>query len=296
MKKMTKKQIINLICNILMVIFFLISISCLIYPIIFDTLNRQEQHRTIVSYDNRLSGMEEDEKATLLAEAEEYNARLRNEHFRLTQTDEKLEDYMSRFNVGSDGIMGHLSIPVIDVSLMIYHTVEEPVLQIAVGHLPGTAFPIGGLGNHTVLSGHRGLTTAALFTDLDKLEIGDVFYIYVMEDILTYEVDQIKTVQPNETDDLEPDPNQDYCTLLTCTPYGVNSHRLLVRGHRVETPESLYQKDGEYGTYILEEPETTKTGLPMEKIMAVLGGILLIGEGVMLTAGLIKKKRNKKQN
>ena len=273
---MTKRQkTINTVCNILMTLFFLISVSALIYPLIFDRINQQEQNKTVVSYDNRVAKMDPEEKRRLLQEAEEYNQELRKKQLRLRQTPQQMEDYLARFQVGDDGIIGHLSIPCIGVELMIYHTVEEPVLQVGVGHLPGTSFPVGGIGTHTVLSGHRGLTTAALFTDLDKMKQGDKFYISVMDEVLTYEVDQIKTVEPSETREIAIDPEQDYCTLLTCTPYGINSHRLLVRGHRVPTPVSETD-NGSFGTYVIEAPEEVRSGLPLEEIMACMGVLIIL--------------------
>ena len=295
-KQPTERQKrINLICNILMVVFFLISVFSLFYPLIFNTLHEQEQTRTIVSYDNRAAQMDPARKAALLEEAEEYNARLRLKPLRLKQTEAKMEDYLSRFNPSDDGVIGHITIPCINVELMVYHTVEEPVLQVGVGHLPGTSFPIGGIGTHAVLSGHRGLTTAALFTDLDKLEIGDKFYLTVLQDVLTYEVDQIKTVLPHELDDIVIDPAQDYVTLITCTPYGINSHRLLVRGHRVETPRAQTPDEGEVGSYVIERPAEVKSGLPMdmEKYMAAAGVLVLLAAagGGVYTLHARRKKR-----
>ena len=269
-----RQKTVTLVCDLLMAVFFCISVTALLYPIIFDRLNDREQQQTIVSYDNRVAKMDPEERARLLAEAEEYNEMLRQRPLRIRQTEEQMEDYLARFNVGDDGIIGHLTIPCIDVDLMIYHTVEEPVLQVGSGHLPGTSFPIGGKGTHAVLSGHRGLTTAALFTDLDRMVEGDKFYVSVLDDVLTYQVDQIKTVLPNETSDIAIDPEMDYCTLLTCTPYGINSHRLLVRGHRVPTDRAL-NEDGSYGSYVIEAPPEVRTGPPMEEIMAVAGAVLL---------------------
>lgn len=286
---MAKRQrIVTLVCNLMMTVFFCVSVSALIYPIIFDRLNDRHQQETVVYYDNRVRKMDPAERARLQAEAEEYNEALRQRPLRLRQTEEQMADYLSRFNVSDDGVMGHLTIPCIDVELMIYHTVEEPVLQVGTGHLPGTSFPIGGKGTHTVLSGHRGLTTAALFTDLDRLVVGDKFYLSVMDDVLTYQVDQIKTVLPQETSDIAIDPEMDYCTLLTCTPYGVNSHRLLVRGHRVPTDRELLS-DGTYGSYVMEAPPEVRTGPPMEELMAAAGGVLLL----LAALWLVRRKRGK---
>ena len=152
-------------------------------------------------------------------------------------TDEERAEYESLLNVSGSGIIGYIEIPLIGCSLPIYHGTDEAVLQIAVGHIEGTSLPTGGPGTHSVLSGHRGLPSAKLFTDLDKLTVGDNFILRILDETLTYEVDQILIVLPYEMDALEIDPEMDYCTLVTCTPYGINSHRLLVRGHRVENQE-----------------------------------------------------------
>ena len=152
-------------------------------------------------------------------------------------TDEERAQYESLLNVSGNGIIGYIEIPSINCSLPIYHGTDEAILQIAVGHIEGTSLPVGGSGTHCVLSGHRGLPSARLFTDLDKMVIGDTFLMRVLDETLTYEVDQIRIVLPYELDALEIEEGKDYCTLVTCTPYGVNSHRLLVRGHRIENQE-----------------------------------------------------------
>ena len=150
---------------------------------------------------------------------------------------------MACLNLAGDGTMGYVEIPKIDIKIPIYHTVSEEVLQIAAGHLEGSSLPVGGTDTHTVVSAHRGLPSAALFTDLDQLEVGDHFMFYILDEILCYEVDQITIVEPEETDALAVEPGEDLATLLTCTPYGVNSHRMLVRGHRVEYVPEVIQKE-----------------------------------------------------
>ena len=170
--------------------------------------------------------------------AAEYNRRLladTGNRYRMTEAEE--EEYESLFDVTGTGIMGYVEIPKIKTSLPIYHGTDEAVLQIAIGHLAGSSLPVGGEGTHCVLTGHRGLPSAKLFTNLDEMEEGDTFSLHVLDQTLTYEVDQIRIVEPQELEDLEIEAGKDYCTLVTCTPYGVNSHRLLVRGHRIETPE-----------------------------------------------------------
>ena len=158
---------------------------------------------------------------------------------RYQMTDEERKEYESLLNVGGNGIMGYISIPDIDVELPIYHGTDNAVLTIGAGHLEGSSLPVGGTGTHAVITGHRGLPRAKLFTDLPKISEGSIFQITVLNKTLTYEVDQILTVLPDEVESLEIDPQQDYVTLVTCTPYGINSHRLLVRGHRIDNPESV---------------------------------------------------------
>ena len=169
--------------------------------------------------------------------ARAYNEALTKKPNRFLLSEEDYKYYESLLNLTGSGIMGYIEVPKIDCTLPIYHGTDEAVLQIAIGHIEGTSLPTGGLGNHTVLSGHRGLPSARLFKDLDKMEIGDLFVIRVLDEIMTYEVDQVLIVLPEELDALAFDAEQDYCTLVTCTPYGINSHRLLVRGHRTENQE-----------------------------------------------------------
>ena len=170
----------------------------------------------------------------LIADAEEYNRRLVGRTRRYNLTDEELEEYFSLLNVAGNGIIGYIEIPSIQSALPIYHGTDETVLQIEIGHLEWTSLPVGGENTHSVISGHRGLPSARLFTDLDKMVVGDTFIIRVLDEIFTYEVDQIRIVLPTELDDLKIESGEDYMTLVTCSPYGINSHRMLVRGHRVE--------------------------------------------------------------
>ena len=178
--------------------------------------------------------MDDDQYAHLWNDAWDYNSRLVGRPNDYVLTEEQKAEYDSILDVGGLGIMGYIEIPTIGVTLPIYHGTDEAVLQIAVGHLEWTSLPVGGESSHCVVSGHRGLPSARLFTDLDKLGTGDLFIFRVLDEILTYEVDQILIVEPHETDALLIEEGKDLCTLITCTPYGVNSHRLLVRGHRVE--------------------------------------------------------------
>ena len=225
-----KRRIINLS----LILVFLIGLSLLLYPTVSDWWNSMHQTRAIANYSETIANLDNDEYEAIWRSAEEYNAALAQRGIRWTLTDEERADYVSQLDPGGTGIMGYIEIPKINCSLPVYHGTDASVLQIAVGHLEGTSLPVGGESTHCVLSGHRGLPSAKLFTNLDQMEIGDIFMLEVLNETLTYEVDQILIVLPNELDALNIAQGEDLCTLVTCTPYGVNSHRLLVRGHRVE--------------------------------------------------------------
>ena len=224
----------------LLILVFLVGLSVMLYPTVSDTVNRAHQTRAVVDYEHSVQGMEEKDYTAWFQKAEEYNALLASDPEALYRPD-TLPDYASTLDVTGTGIMGYLSIPRLNVSLPIYHGTGESVLQIAVGHLEGSSFPIGGQSTHAVLSAHRGLPSAKLFTDLDKLEPGDTFEVTVLNRVLTYEVDNISIVLPQEAEGLLVQPGKDYLTLMTCTPYGINSHRLLVRGRRIENGERLHK-------------------------------------------------------
>ena len=223
------------VTTILIVLILLVGICLLIYPSFSNWWNSLHQSRAVSSYISTVSNMTNDEYIQMWKDARAYNEELtREEELRFKLTDEETERYNSLLDVSGTGIMGYVDVPKINVTLPIYHGTDDSVLQIAIGHITGTSLPVGGPGSHCVISGHRGLSSARLFTDLTKVEIGDTFSLHVLDNILTYEVDQILTVLPDEVDALKREPGKDYCTLVTCTPYGINSHRLLVRGHRVE--------------------------------------------------------------
>lgn len=221
--------------NFLLICILLVGLSLLLYPTISNQWNSLHQSQAIVDYKTAMKDMVFTDYSAIFAEAEAYNAELATIPYPL-MNHSQIESYAAVLNISGTGIMGYLTIPKLDVELPIYHGTEEAVLQKAVGHLEGTSLPIGGIGNHSVLSAHRGLPRAKLFTDLDKMEMGDCFTITVLDRQLTYQVDQILVVEPREVDALYPVAGMDYCTLITCTPYGINSHRLLVRGIRVENP------------------------------------------------------------
>ena len=223
--------------TVLLLVALMIGISLLLYPTISDYWNSFHQSRAIAGYAEAVAQMDEVDYEKIWNDAVEYNKELqtRSNHWFLTE--EQQEEYESMLNVSGNGIMGYVEIPSIKVSLPIYHGVDEGILQVAIGHIEGSSLPVGGKGSHCVISGHRGLPSAKLFTDLDQLAEGDIFMLRVLDETLTYEVDQILIVEPDDMSSLEIDEEKDYCTLVTCTPYGINSHRLLVRGHRVANLE-----------------------------------------------------------
>ena len=223
--------------TILLILILLIGLSLMLYPSFADWWNSFHSSRAIASYEEQVANIDDAQYEELWDAARDYNQSLLHRPNDFILSDEQQEIYKSLLDIGGNGIMGYIEIPVIDVMLPIYHGTKEAVLQIAVGHLDWTSLPVGGAGSHCVLSGHRGLPSARLFTDLDKLKVGDVFMLHVLNEILTYEIDQILIVEPQDTDPLLIEPGKDLCTMITCTPYGINSHRMLVRGHRIESQE-----------------------------------------------------------
>ena len=235
MEKKKKDRFITII----LVLILLAGLSLLLYPVLSDYWNRFHQTRAIVSYDEEVSDLNEKEYRAMWEAAREYNDRLAQKGARFALPEEEKQEYEGLLDVSGHGIMGYIEIPVINCTLPIYHGTADSVLQIAAGHLEWSSLPVGGEGSHCVLSGHRGLPSAKLFTNLDQLVEGDIFLLKVLNETLTYEVDQILIVEPEETQALEPVPGEDYCTLVTCTPYGINTHRLLIRGRRIENKEEV---------------------------------------------------------
>lgn len=225
--------------TVFLVLLLLAGVSLLLYPSLSDYWNSMHQTRAIASYAETVSQLDTAQYDEMWKAAQDYNRSLAQRETAFALTDEQKVAYESLLDVSGLGVMGYIEIPEIDCSLPIYHGTEESVLQVAVGHLEWSNLPVGGEGTHCVLSGHRGLPSAKLFTNLDKLAVGDTFLLRVLDEVLAYEVDQILIVEPEQVDVLGIVPGEDYCTLVTCTPYGINTHRLLVRGHRVEnTPEA----------------------------------------------------------
>lgn len=262
--------------TIILVIVFLLGLALLLYPTVSDWWNNQVQSRAIVNYDETVANMSKADYEAEFAKADEYNqaiAKLANP----LVSYEQVEGYEDTLNIMGTGMMGYIEIPRIRVKLPIYHGTSDAVLNTAVGHLEGSSLPVGGEGTHCVLSAHRGLPSSLLFTDLDKLVEGDTFSITVLDRLLTYQVDQIRIVEPDEVGELAIQEGKDYCTLLTCTPYGINTHRLLVRGHRIENP-------------IDEGLQTEAYELDPLVLAPIIAGVLLLA---LLVALLIRRHRSK---
>lgn len=231
-----KKSILPAIFVVLIVV---IGLSLLLYPSVANYVNTVAFRQAIADFQSNMVNLDEEVVVDQLASAREFNEHLlEKSSYMLFPFEVEHEEYLSLLDFSGTGLMGYVAIEKIGVYLPIYHGTEPEVLQTGVGHLEGSSLPIGGLGTHAVISGHRGLPSAKLFSDVDQLVEGDTFTVRVLREVLTYEVDQITVIEPHESNILTIEPDQDYCTLLTCTPYGVNSHRLLVRGHRIETPEA----------------------------------------------------------
>jgi len=220
--------------TLILLFVLLVGVGLIAYPTFADWWNSFHQSRAVASYAESVASMNAEEYEKIIRKAEQYNKKLAESGILWTLDEDQKKEYEEQLNIGTSGIMGYIDIPKIDVMLPIYHGIDEAVLQVAIGHIPGTSLPVGGKGSHCVISGHRGLPSARLFTDIDKLVEGDTFTITVLNQTLTYEVDQIRTVLPTDLSDLQIEKGKDYMTLVTCTPYGINTHRLLVRGHRTK--------------------------------------------------------------
>lgn len=220
--------------TLLLALVALVGFGLLLYPTVSDWWNSYHQTEAISGYVEVVDNLEEQKARDMLREADEYNERLSKRGTLWALSEEEKAEYDSVLAVTESGMMGYLDIPKIGVTLPIYHGTSESTMQMAIGHLEGTSLPVGGVGTHCCVSSHRGLPSARLFTDLDKLEVGDTWTITVLGRTITYEYDQTRIVLPEQLEDLAIDSDQDLCTLITCTPYGVNTHRLLVRGHRVD--------------------------------------------------------------
>lgn len=266
--------------TLLLVLVFLVGLSLLLYPTVSDYWNSLHQSRAIASYAEQVATLDNAAYDALWAEARAYNDTLRTKTDRFTLTDEELAEYNATLNVPGTNVIGYIEIPKIDCYLPIYHGTDEATLQKGVGHIESTSLPIGGEYRHAVLTGHRGLPSAELFTRLDELDIGDEFYIHVLDKTLAYQVDRILTVEPDELESLVAEPGRDYVTLVTCTPYGVNTHRLLVRGSRV--PYTPGQEQAAAPSAALPGGRTTARYF----VLGVAAGLLALAAALLLVWGV----------
>ena len=273
--------------TILLVLALVAGAALLLYPTASDYWNSFHQSQAIAGYAESVSSLSTADYEHIWLAACEYNQRARARANPFVLTEEERADYSQQLNVAGNGVMGYIEIPKISCSLPIYHGTSDGVLQVAVGHLEGSSLPVGGTSTHCVLSGHRGLPSARLFTDLDQLDTGDIFILQVLDETLTYEVDQIHIVLPNEMDDLRIAEGKDYCTLITCTPYGINSHRMLVRGRRIENPEAA--------TMIRVTSDAIRIDPILVAPVAAMPMLLVMAVYLIANPGGKKKKKKKKK-
>lgn len=259
------------------------GLSLLLYPTVSDCWNSFHQSRAIASYSQEVASLNRADYAATWKAAQAYNESLISQSGGSALSESRKQEYEELLNVSGIGVMGQIEIPCIDVSLPIYHGTDEAVLQVAAGHLEWSSLPVGGESSHCVLSGHRGLPSAKLFTNLDRLTEGDVFLVRVLNEVLTYEVDQILIVEPENIEPLQIVEGKDYCTLVTCTPYGINTHRLLVRGHRIENGQEAF------AAHITADAIAVEP-LTVVPILAI--PLLLLCVALTLLGGSRKSKRN----
>ena len=271
--------------NIILILIFLVGLSVMLYPTVSDYVNQKNQSRAVASYSEEVENLSDVDYQAYFDAADDYNWRLAETPDAFYRPEE-VSGYTDTLDVSGTGIMGYITIPKIGVELPVYHGTSDGVLQVAAGHLEGSSLPVGGAGTHAVISAHRGLPSAKLFTNLDELEVGDTFTITVLDRVLTYEVDQISIVLPTETDLLQPVEGKDYVTLMTCTPYGINTHRLLVRGKRIENAENQ------------KHIRVTADALRIEPIIvapALAVPMLLVMLVVMLAVPHLRKRKNQRE-
>lgn len=236
-KKNAQKKKSGSASTIILVAIFFVGLSVLLYPTVSDFWNEKRQSQAIVNYDDLIVDLTPEDYTAFFTQADSYNQKIRNMSFPFLNHKNIADEYYDTLDVNGDGMMGYITIEKIKVQLPVYHGTSDKVLNSAVGHVEGSSLPVGGESTHAVLSAHRGLPSAKLFTNLDKLEVGDIFTIRILDRTVTYQVDQILIVLPHETENLNLVKGEDYCTLVTCTPYGINTHRMLVRGTRIENLE-----------------------------------------------------------
>ena len=271
--------------TIILILVFFVGLSVMLYPTVSDYINQKNQSRAVASYSEEVENLSDVDYQAYFDAADDYNRRLAETPDAFYRPEE-VSGYTDTLDVSGTGIMGYITISKIGVELPVYHGTSDGVLQVAAGHLEGSSLPVGGAGTHAVISAHRGLPSAKLFTNLDELEVGDTFTITVLDRVLTYEVDQISIVLPTETDLLQPVEGKDYVTLMTCTPYGINTHRLLVRGKRIENAENQ------------KHIRVTADALRIEPIIvapALAVPMLLVMLVVMLAVPHLRKRKNQRE-
>ena len=271
--------------TIILILVFFVGLSVMLYPTLSDYVNQLHQSRAVATYAEDVDKLTDADYSAYFEAADAFNAQIAADPDALFHAD-RFTSYNATLDVTGTGIMGYITIEKIGVELPIYHGTSDGVLQIAAGHLEGTSLPVGGESTHAVISAHRGLPSAKLFTNLDQLEVGDTFTITVLDRVLTYEVDQISIVLPTETDLLQPVEGKDYVTLMTCTPYGINTHRLLVRGKRIENAENQ------------KHIRVTADALRIEPIIvapALAVPMLLVLLVVMLAVPHLRKRKNQRE-
>lgn len=279
MNKKLKKQIPNIIFALI----FLVGIAVFLYPSVSNYINSKHQSRVITNYEEALAAISEEDYTKFWEAATAYNEELATKPLNFTLTEEELEEYNSILDPTGTGIIGYIEIENIGVNLPIYHGTEETVLQVGIGHLEGTSFPTGTESTHAVLSGHRGLPSSKLFSDLDQMIVGDTFLLHIMDQTFAYQIDQIKIVLPEEVQDLAIVDGEEYVTLVTCTPYGVNTHRLLVRAKRVDYNEE---------TKLIVPADATRYGTMI--VVPFIGAPLLAIAFIVYLVSTSKWFRNKK--
>lgn len=279
--------------TIILCLLLITGLSLLLYPTVSDYWNSLHQSRAIADYTKTVAEIDNEQYHRMFEEADKYNKELLNKDNRWVFTPEEDEIYRSMIDVSGTGIMGYIEIPKIHCSLPIYHGTDERALQVAVGHIAGTSLPIGGESTHTVLSGHRGLPSAKLFTDLDRIVEKDTFMIQILDETLTYEVDQIRIVEPDEMQNLVIEPGKDLCTLVTCTPYGINTHRLLVRGHRIENQAEAVSREVRVAAEAIQiETVITATVLSVVMMVIILAWMLIASINFRRKPELDRKERD----
>lgn len=273
-----KATVKDKLITVLLVLVFVIGLSLLLYPTVSNYWNLMHSSRVVANYDSMISALSKADYQEMIDAARAYNQSLLNNPNRFLLTEEGTRAYKQLLSINQSDVMGYVNIPKINVRLPLYHTTDEAVLQVGIGHMEGSSLPIGGESTHAAMSGHTGLPSARLWTDLDQVSIGDKFYIHVAGDLLVYQVDQIKVVEPDDMSLLEIVPGEDHATLVTCTPYGINSHRLLVRGTRIHPVQVEIQSNArEMATWI--------------GVMLIAAPVFLIGLIGLILYWVFKKRK-----